>query len=431
MKIKEIIKYQWKSKENKTLQQKALKILGYFLVLMFILTILSRFADSLLIPIVKTETSKGMTITHEVEANGSIIQNREEGIDVIENLKVSHVNVYPGSEIKEGDTLFEIDLTDLKSQIQQVENEISEKEKNLSRATEDYNLAVSRQDKIISDALDAYKEAENLVNKYNNASEEEKQSLDKEAIEYDYNLKKTAYNQAVNDKSSNLLMEKRALEDVKEAANTDELKKKLENLKKIEGAEGKFVSEKEGIVTNVAVVAGDVTSAGSAVYLADKESGYKFVAELSKDLKKYAKQGQSVVLKIGNSNNEIGDLTIDSISKGEDDNYKVSVLLPTGVGEIGDGGNLTLSSKSKKYQVCVPLEALHQEGQDKYYILVVGEEDTILGTEKVAVRVDVSIADKNDTYAALTEGTISNSQKIIVSSNKTIKEGDRVRLEEE
>lgn len=431
MKIKEIIKYQWKSKENKTLQQKALKILAYFLVLMFTLTILSRFADSLLIPIVKTETSKGMTITHEVEVNGSIIQNREEGIDVLENLKVSYVNVYPGSEIKEGDTLFEIDLTDLKSQIQQIENEISEKEKNLSRATEDYNLAVSRQDKIISDALDAYKEAESLVNKYNNASEEEKQSLDKEAIEYDYNLKKSAYNQAVNDKSSNLLMENRTLEDVKEASNTDELKKKLENLKKIEGAEGKIASEKEGIITNVAVVAGDVTSAGSAIYLADKESGYKFVAGLSKDLKKYAKQGQPVVLKIGNSNNEIGDLTIDSISKGEDDNYKVSVLLPTGVGEIGDGGNLTLSSKSKKYQVCVPLEALHQEGQDKYYILVVGEEDTILGTEKVAVRVDVSIADKNDTYAALTEGTISNSQKIIVSSNKTIKEGDRVRLEEE
>lgn len=59
MKIKEIIKYQWKSKENKTLQQKALKIFDLFLIVMFILTILSRFADSLLIPIVKTETSKG------------------------------------------------------------------------------------------------------------------------------------------------------------------------------------------------------------------------------------------------------------------------------------------------------------------------------------------------------------------------------------
>ena len=58
MKIKEIIKYQWKSKENKTLQQKALKILGYFLVLMFILTILSRFADSLLIPIVRLKHQK-------------------------------------------------------------------------------------------------------------------------------------------------------------------------------------------------------------------------------------------------------------------------------------------------------------------------------------------------------------------------------------
>lgn len=58
MKIKEIIKYQWKSKTNKTLQQKALKLLAYFLVLMVILTILSRFADSLLIPIVKVETQK-------------------------------------------------------------------------------------------------------------------------------------------------------------------------------------------------------------------------------------------------------------------------------------------------------------------------------------------------------------------------------------
>lgn len=431
MKIKEIIKYQWKSKPNKTLQQKALKLLTYFLVLMVILTILSRFADSLLIPIVKVETSKGMTITHEVEVDGSITQNREEGIAVVENLKVSYVNVYPGSEIKAGDTLFETDLTDLKSQIQQIESQISEKEKNLSRATEDYNLAVSRQDKIISDALAAYKEAEALVNKYNNASEEEKQSLDKESIEYDYNLKKSAYDQATNDKSNNLLAEKRTLEDIKEASNTDELKKKLESLKKIEGAEGKIVSEKEGVITNVAVTIGDVTSGGSAVYLADNESGYKFVAELSKDLKKYAKQGQSVVLKIGSSNNEIGNLTIYSISKSESDNYNISVILPVGIGEIGDLGKLTLSSNSKKYQVCVPLEALHQEGQDKYYILVVGEEDTILGTEKVAVRVDVSIADKNDTYAALTEGTISNSQKIIVSSNKTIKEGDRVRLEEE
>ena len=299
MKIKEIIKYQWKSKTNKTLQQKALKLLAYFLVLMVILTILSRFADSLLIPIVKVETSKGMTITHEVEVDGSIIQNREEGIAVVENLKVSYVNVYPGSEIKAGDTLFEIDLTDLKSQIQQIESQISEKEKNLSRATEDYNLAVSRQDKIISDALAAYKEAEALVNKYNNASEEEKQSLDKESIEYDYNLKKSAYDQATNDKSNNLLAEKRTLEDIKEASNTDELKNKLESLKKIEGAEGKIVSEKEGIITNVVVTVGDITSGGSTVYLADKESGYKFVAELSKDLKKYAKQGQSVVLKIG------------------------------------------------------------------------------------------------------------------------------------
>ena len=74
MSIKSIVNYQWKKKVNKTLQEKALKALLYFFILMLCFTLLSRFADSLLIPIVKTETSKAMTITHEVEANGSIIQ---------------------------------------------------------------------------------------------------------------------------------------------------------------------------------------------------------------------------------------------------------------------------------------------------------------------------------------------------------------------
>lgn len=58
MKIKEIIKYQWKSKGKQNLTAKSFEDFRLFLVLMFILTILSRFTDSLLIPIVKTETSK-------------------------------------------------------------------------------------------------------------------------------------------------------------------------------------------------------------------------------------------------------------------------------------------------------------------------------------------------------------------------------------
>lgn len=431
MKIKEIINYQWKRKPSKTLQEKAAKILVYFLVLMFLLTLLSRFADSLLIPRVKTDKAKAMTITHEIEVDGTIMQNREKGISVLENLKVSYINVYVGSSVNKNDVLFEVDLNDIKSKIEELNKEISEKEQSLARATEDYNLSVDKQDKVVAEALKQYNEAEKTVNQYNNASQEEQENLDREMIAAQYEQSKANYNQALSDKEENLIMAKRTLEDVTNSSNTEKLKDSLAKLQTIESIGGKILSTEEGIVTKINISVGDITTSNNIMFLADTQSGYKFKATLSKDLKKYAKQGQAVTLKVRENSKVVENLTIESISKGENELYDVNVTLPIEAGSIGDTATLSLSNKSKRYSVCVPLNALHQDGENKYYILVVGEKETILGTENVAQRVDISIEDKNDTYAALEDGTINNSQKIIVSSNKTIKEGDRVRMEEE
>ena len=62
--------------------------------------------------------------------------------------------------------------------------------------------------------------------------------------------------------------------------------------------------------------------------------------------------------------------------------------------------------------------------------MVVKEEKTVLGIKPVAQYVPVTLIEHNDEYAAV-EGNISEDDKMIVDTNKEIKEGKRVRIVEE
>ena len=77
----------------------------------------------------------------------------------------------------------------------------------------------------------------------------------------------------------------------------------------------------------------------------------------------------------------------------------------------------------------MPLTALHSDG-DKYYVYVINEKDTILGTETAVDKVQVEILDKNNEQAAI-DGAFSWNQKFVLTSSKTLRDGDRVRLLEE
>ena len=47
-----------------------------------------------------------------------------------------------------------------------------------------------------------------------------------------------------------------------------------------------------------------------------------------------------------------------------------------------------------------------------------------------ARKVGVLVLEKNESYAALEEGTLSAQQDIIVQADKTVQEGSRVRISE-
>ena len=424
-KIKKIINFKYIKKGKDTLQKKAVKALFAFLVLMIGCTMLSRAADSMTIPRVKVDKPKT-----KVKAKGVVAKNREEKISVVEGLKIDYVNISVGSSIKVGDTLVELDKDDLQAKVDEIKKNIEQEQKTLSRATEDYNKAINTKKKAVQTALNEMNTAKQALDNYNNLSEEEKDSMMEESLKADYESKKELYNSAVTDSNDTVDLD-RSLQDTKDSLKIEEYNKELAKLQPLLDASGKIVSEKEGIVTSVVAENGGVTT-DTIASIADKNEGYKFVGEIDKSNRTLVKQGQTVALNLGSSG-IIENLTIDSISKNDDnpDTLKVTVVLPVGIGEIDESGEIIVSSKSKKYGTCVPLAALRQGDGDSYYILVVTEKETVLGEELTAKKVDVKVEKRDGEYAAVSDGSLGRNDKIIIDSNKRVEDGDRVRLETE
>lgn len=427
MKIKEIINYEWNKKSEDKFQERIIKILVYFIIFMIICTIISRFADSLTVPIVETEKVTSASISHNITASGIISANNQESIFSIEGITITSINVQKGKNVKAGDVLFTLNKEEIEERISNLENELSNKEKTLSRAVEDYNIALKKEDKNIQKALEAMENSKKELDEFN-----ENSLLSKEELINAYEENKKAYEEAVSNKDSNLISYKRAVED----ANYDKEKEKLiENINDLKGIlnhDGKVISNSEGIVTNILLTEGQQTTKEPVLLLSDKKSGYKVVAQISSDYEKNISLEQKVTLNISDDNQQVEEAVINSISRNEEneDMLDITVMLPDGVGEIGKSATLEISNDTERYSSCVPLSALHSDG-DKYYVLMFEEKETVLGTENVAKRADITIKDKDGTYVALDENIILTSDEVIISSNKNINDGDRVRKEEE
>ena len=428
--IKKIINYKYVKKGKETLQKKALKSLVAFLFVMIICTMLSRFADSLTIPVITTENPKTKTIVDEVKASGRIVKSREEKISIVEGLKIDYVNVSLGSTIKVGDTLVELNIDDLNNKISELRENVEKEEKTIARAIEDYNKAIESKNQSVTTALNELNAAEKALNDYAALKDEEKDPMTQESLNADYENKKAMYNQVVSEANDTTDLD-RNLQDIKDSVDTEKYYKEIEKLQPLIEAKGLVKSDREGIVTSVFAESGGVTS-DTIISIADKNSGYKFIAQIEKDKRSTVKQGQEVALTLNNSQT-VDKLTIEAIANStENPGYlDITVILPVGIGEIDDMGELIISSTAKKYGTCVPLAALRQGENNNYYVLAVSEKETVLGTEKVAKKIEVRVEKKDGEFAAISDGTIARNEQVIVGSNKTVEDGDRVRLETE
>ena len=576
MKLKQLMDFEMDKNKKSSLQVKAVKALAGFLILMFLLTILSRAADSLTIAKVTASAATGGVISHNIEVDGNITPNKDIAISTSANIKIASVEATEGKNVKKGDLLIQLDTADLKKKLLQAQKELQvakatasdkkaneaiaadTKSKSLQRTYEDYNQTVADANDSVSKAKSDMNEAWNAYNTYKNSNsnsgetdttvsdslektveekqlaydkavanldgvekdieadvqkeikkaeeaskdesgnpitltQEEKQKIREQVnarpenvsllqnandqintakdalteaenalsayneqqnnsssasydeqlktLYDDYKAKEEAYNEAVKQRQSTIQSANRTLEDAKAPENVDtataltandDLEEKqlaVDELQKVMDVNGKITAPSDGLITKVNVTTGETTTEDTAIRISDQSAGYKFTATLDKASAKYLSKDDKVTLDLGNGTTVEG-LMVQSIDVSAEDknSYELTVSIPAKVKKLGSIATLKVEKASKKYDTCVPLGALHSDG-DKYYVYVINEKDTILGTETAVDKVQVDILDKNNEQAAI-EGSFSWGQQFVLTSSKTLRNGDRVRLVE-
>ena len=125
------------------------------------------------------------------------------------------------------------------------------------------------------------------------------------------------------------------------------------------------------------------------------------------------------------------DCTVSAIEIAEDgQTVRITAELTGDSFTPGESAEISITGKSDSYDFTIPVTAIREENQKKY-VLVLDTENTILGEQYVARKVEVEVLDKNSTYAAVDSSALSNGSQIIADSSRNVSAGDIVRLEEQ
>ena len=214
MKLKQLMDFEMDKDKKSSLQVKAIKALAGFLILMFLLTILSRAADSLTIAKVTASAATGGVISHNIETDGNITPNKDIAISTSADIKIASVEATEGKTVKKGDVLIQLDMDDLKTKLLKAQKDLAvaqatasdkkaneaieadNKARSLERSYEDYNQTISDADDAVSKAKDNMSEAWKAYNDYkknNNNNSDDTDTTVSDSLQKTVEEKQEAY----------------------------------------------------------------------------------------------------------------------------------------------------------------------------------------------------------------------------------------------
>lgn len=206
----------------------------------------------------------------------------------------------------------------------------------------------------------------------------------------------------------------------------EQIEKKLQKTDNLIAAQGHIKASVDGIVADTELKAGDRIESGRQVQLA--VGSLNFTAQVDKDTAGLLKQGLVMYVKMTGQSRS-AEARIDSVDQmSEDGTAQVTAVLPEGEGSLGANASFTVNMESEVYPCVIPIEALREDSRG-FYCLAVEPQKTILGEEMKAVRINLEVLEKSSTDAAVA-GPLSQESKLITVSDKSVSEGDRVRVVE-
>lgn len=447
------------------MRNKVLKSIGIFLIVAVLCTIISRGLYVASIADVTLKEPNARVLNHDIETSGMIEQKRKIVVLTEADQIVTDIYVKEGQKVKSGDPLFSIDLDYLKQQIDVMKNERKQlgyqiedaknqeedkkKQDNLNRgqAKDNYDYLVDKWETQIAKDAEAVESAKEAYE--NSLKQETEDGSETQQLLAEWEEAQAQYEADITQRDGELFEVGQTVESsqltVSDSTSEEQLKlqreqidMKMEGLNLLASQEGKVLADTEGAVSEILVHTGEATPATASILLSDLSSGIQTTVTLNEDEAKHITEQSQVIMRGTGSNGEevvLTDVNIQSVKEkkeGEDSASVFEAVLATPETAFEEGANVSVEIKnpSKEYEICIPLEALHTDGVDKYAVYIAEEQDTLIGKELTVRKVPVKILDKDAEFAAIESDTLSGQQKIIVSCEKAIEEGMTVKEKE-
>lgn len=207
------------------------------------------------------------------------------------------------------------------------------------------------------------------------------------------------------------------------------LTQSIADLERVSAAGGLLTAPVDGTVKSILNQPGQTQTGTQLAVLTRNDQGFVYEGQVAQEKAADLAVGDKGSLSYTSEGKRV-DLEVEIISIGAaDEKGQVSIkaALPEGTYPSGVAAELELSKRSEQYRSVLPLGAIRSENGDNF-VLVLRETQTVMGAEQTVVKMAVTVEDQDSENAAVT-GPFVGEEQVVVSANKPIGEGDRVRLE--
>lgn len=456
-------------------------IVRFFAVLL-VITLIARGTAGATMPMVTLQAPSSGTVSRNVMMNGTISYAGGTPFTLPSGLMVTSVPVQVGQTVKAGDTLATFDEEELKravaskqAELQQVEVQAAQQAEGDSADPYSAQLAQEQLERAYAETQKTYEEglesvermrlkrneaAQDLENARNaplddtlpkSEAEAQKQAnIDaattalEAAEEALYQAEKAAEDandaalsaaQSVEDSRNTALhaleKEEESVADQNELnraaaavsdANAAELQAELDDLQTLLKEGARYTAPQNGTVIQLNLKVGE-NSPKVGGLLADEAADYTLSIPLDKDQAQQITVG--TVLHVSQSKVS-GDAAVQNLSEEDaEGTVMATATLPQGGWNAG-ACNVSATSQSSRQDFVLPSTAIRQDG-DGFFVLAAEEQNTILGLQNVLVRLPVTVLEEGDTTTAVS-GTLDYDTQVVVSSDKSVQAGDKVRI---
>lgn len=473
-------------KDRKGIYKKALLL---FFAVMAIFTVISRVTDSMTIPKVEVQKAEKGRIEYSLNGNGSIKATEKNTYLIPQGFLVEFCQE-DGISVEEGEVLIQFQREHLDQRKEELETELRQAELQLKQAkltqTGDEWIgaeegAIKKLDQIQTEYNEAFAFKQLVTDEYNHdlailnqdmeaarhEADQEREQIGEEAykqrleeVEESFSQQKEVLDIKISNAdiqlsqaSFSLSQAQEELETAKkqdeitrkngkkseQAAgytvesiqlNVDILEKKLEEIEELITREGKIYAAKKGVFLNTAVTE-EMITAGSE-FISIGTGGFEFTAEMTKDTGGKITEGDVISIKSpGKEAVEVRITQILSTQNQEEEIIEEKMILKAEMTEetyvVNGYAAFSIKKESEEeYENMLPLTAIRQDNNG-YYCLAIRKSESVLGEEIKAERISIILLDKDDTQAAV-KGAIHPDTEIIITSEKDIHTGDRVRV---